>query len=146
MSRNLIVLCNFIEIALRHGCSPVNLLHIFRTPFPKNTSGWLLLLIEDWKLGAFKHLPFRAERLKCPDTWLTYIQVWLAYWIILHEANPWGILFTQRQVQPIVYIFWWLNEPFKWMDFLMNLSSLYDLEKVFRSCVLKMPTGQYNSI
>ena len=34
---------NFIEIALRHGCSPVNLLHIFRTPFPRNTSGWLLL-------------------------------------------------------------------------------------------------------
>ena len=28
---------------LRHACSPVNLLHIFRTPFPKNTSGWLLL-------------------------------------------------------------------------------------------------------
>ena len=37
------LLCNFIEIALRHGCSPVNLLHIFRTPFPKNTSWWLLL-------------------------------------------------------------------------------------------------------
>ena len=29
---------NFTEITLRHGCSPVNLLHIFRTPFPKNTS------------------------------------------------------------------------------------------------------------
>ena len=28
---------NFIEIALRHGCSPVNLLYIFRTPFPRNT-------------------------------------------------------------------------------------------------------------
>ena len=26
------LLCNFIEITLRHGCSPVNLLHIFRTP------------------------------------------------------------------------------------------------------------------
>ena len=38
------MLCNFIEIALRHGCSPVNLLHIFRTSFPKNTSGGLLLL------------------------------------------------------------------------------------------------------
>ena len=25
---------NFIEITLRHGRSPVNLLHIFRTPFP----------------------------------------------------------------------------------------------------------------
>ena len=34
---------NFIEIALRHGCSDVNLLHFFRTPFLKNTSGWLLL-------------------------------------------------------------------------------------------------------
>ena len=37
------LLCNFIEITLRHGFSPVNLLHIFRTPFPENTSGWLLL-------------------------------------------------------------------------------------------------------
>ena len=34
---------NFIKITLRHGCSPVNLLHIFRTLFPKNTSGRLLL-------------------------------------------------------------------------------------------------------
>ena len=34
---------NFIEITLRHGCSPVNLLHIFRTPFTKNTSERLLL-------------------------------------------------------------------------------------------------------
>ena len=37
------LLCNFIEIALRRGCSPVNLLYIFRTPFSKNTSGRLLL-------------------------------------------------------------------------------------------------------
>ena len=29
---------NFIEITLRHGCSPVNLVHIFRTPFTNNTS------------------------------------------------------------------------------------------------------------
>ena len=34
---------NFIEIALRHGRSPVNLLYIFRTSFHKNTSGGLLL-------------------------------------------------------------------------------------------------------
>ena len=27
------LLCNFIEITLQHGCSPVNWLHIFRTPF-----------------------------------------------------------------------------------------------------------------
>ena len=36
---------NFIEIALRHGYSPLNLLHIFRTPFSKNTSGLLLLFL-----------------------------------------------------------------------------------------------------
>ena len=34
---------NFIEITLRHGCSHVNLQHIFRTSFTKNTSGWLLV-------------------------------------------------------------------------------------------------------
>ena len=34
---------NFIEITFRLGCFPVNLLHIFRTPFQNNTSGWLLL-------------------------------------------------------------------------------------------------------
>ena len=27
------------------GCSPVNSLHIFRTSFPKNTFGWLLLIL-----------------------------------------------------------------------------------------------------
>ena len=32
------LLCNFIEITLQHGCSPENFLHIFRTPFPKNTA------------------------------------------------------------------------------------------------------------
>ena len=33
------LLCNFIEITLQHGCSPVNLLHIFRTAFLKNSAG-----------------------------------------------------------------------------------------------------------
>ena len=45
--------CDFnkvAEITLRHGCSPVNLLPIFRTPFPKNTSGWLLLVRSSLKL------------------------------------------------------------------------------------------------
>ena len=34
---------DFIEITLRHGCSPVNLLHISRTLFSRETSVWLLL-------------------------------------------------------------------------------------------------------
>ena len=37
------LLWSFIKIALRHGYSPVSLLHIFRTPFLKNTFGRLFL-------------------------------------------------------------------------------------------------------
>ena len=35
----------FIKITIGHGCSPVNLRHIFRTSFYKNISGRLLLPI-----------------------------------------------------------------------------------------------------
>ena len=45
------LLCNFIENTLRHGCSPVNLLHIFRRPVPKNTCGGLILTVKGW--GGF---------------------------------------------------------------------------------------------
>ena len=39
--------CDFNKVALikLHGFSSENLLYIFRTTFPKNTSGWLLLNI-----------------------------------------------------------------------------------------------------
>ena len=37
------LLCNFNKITVWHGCSRINLLHIFRMPFPKNISGGLLL-------------------------------------------------------------------------------------------------------
>ena len=39
------LLCNFTEITLQHGCSPVNFLYIFRAPFSKNSSERLLPLI-----------------------------------------------------------------------------------------------------
>ena len=49
------VLCNFIEITLWHGCSLVNLLHIFRTSFYKNTCGGLLLTPKNTRFsGAFR--------------------------------------------------------------------------------------------
>ena len=57
LRKNLLKICNkfagehscrsVISITLRHGCSPVNLQHIFRTPFSKNTYGWLLLHIKN---------------------------------------------------------------------------------------------------
>ena len=64
----------FIEITLRHGCSPVNLLHIFRTPFIKNTSGLLLLhfaklLKNHWQLLKEKikiHTKMRFDKIVKP--------------------------------------------------------------------------------
>ena len=40
---DLIYFTNFIKITFRHRCSPVNLLHTSRTPFPRNTFGGLVL-------------------------------------------------------------------------------------------------------
>ena len=51
--------CQSIEITphgFPHGFSPVNLLHIFRTPFPKNTSGRLLLKIITWHITCYMNL------------------------------------------------------------------------------------------
>ena len=57
---------NFIKITLRHGCSPVNLLHIFRTRFPGktsgNTSGWLLLNVGPYaELASLTIFPFQKN-------------------------------------------------------------------------------------
>ena len=57
LSKIVKILIKFIEIILRHGSSPVNSLHIFRIPFPKNTSGGLLLIIVYWSgIGSRKWL------------------------------------------------------------------------------------------
>ena len=44
----------FAEITIRHGCSPVDLLHTFRTPFPKNTTRRLLLYFYSFSLEKQK--------------------------------------------------------------------------------------------
>ena len=41
---------NLQEGVYTNGCSPVNLLHIFRTSFPKNSSGGLLLSLVNFPL------------------------------------------------------------------------------------------------
>ena len=57
------LLCKFIKITLRHGYSPVNLLHIFRTPFLKNTSWWSLLNITNSKFFLFDEVGFLSIKL-----------------------------------------------------------------------------------
>ena len=44
---------NFIEITLRHWCSPVNLLYIFRTPFLKNTSEGLIMNVSSDTIKSY---------------------------------------------------------------------------------------------
>ena len=50
-----------IEIALRHGCSPINCLHIFRTTFLKNTSGRLLLNFASRKIHVVSTYFFQCN-------------------------------------------------------------------------------------
>ena len=45
------------EITILHGCSPVNLPHIFRIPFPKNTSEGLLLFLKTFGGSLTNSLP-----------------------------------------------------------------------------------------
>ena len=57
-------ICNFVKITLRHGCSPVILLHIFRTHFPKNISGGLLLSFCDFIWKERTHKPSKVATVK----------------------------------------------------------------------------------
>ena len=77
------LLCNFIEIALRHGCSPVNLRYIFRAPFPKNTSGrlllWVLLLRQNhWEIimAWVKIFFIFQSKFHCVKS----VQTWSFFW------------------------------------------------------------------
>ena len=61
------LLCSFTEITLRHGCCPVNLLHIFRTPFTKKISGWLLLISFSLEIRSSFAGLFLAENILLVD-------------------------------------------------------------------------------
>ena len=93
------VINNFIEITLRHACSPVNLLHIFRTPFLKKTSGRLLLsLLSSWPVWKmwlitellFELFLFSLLREKCLYSELfrsVFSRIWTKYGEI-HHISP----------------------------------------------------------
>ena len=96
---------NFIEITLRHGCSPKNLLHIFRTPFSKNTSGRLLLSLIPWFNYVSKCLSFSSDNFSCClslkrffGVCLEFVNVWSCVLLCresfakLYTVNEWSIL------------------------------------------------------
>ena len=91
---NILETQNFIEIALRHGCSTVNLLHIFRTPFPKNTSGRLLLRVADSAL--YGKIRFRVN---------SYSGIFYAVWRLLITDIPNIYLFGKKAISGFYYLF-----------------------------------------
>ena len=73
------LLCDFIKVTLRHGYSPVNLLHIFRTVFPTSMPGRLLLSLPKYiKL----HLTNRFNQIQyaCCDNYF-FINEEMCFWI-----------------------------------------------------------------
>ena len=70
----------FIKITLRHGCSPVNLLHIFRTSAYKNTyRGLLLIFTMHWIFQARKKGPW--------DRYQSTIKTEIAIFLKSFESN-----------------------------------------------------------
>ena len=68
------LLYNFIEITLRHECSHVNLLHIFRTPLPKKASGGLQSVLLRVVLNPFHVASIFLYFLEASKTlWLFYV-------------------------------------------------------------------------
>ena len=67
-----------IEITLRHGCCPGNLLHIFKTPFTRITSGGLFLyVILDVILDGKKMKGFPLH--SCfPFTLMAFMRSWFS--------------------------------------------------------------------
>ena len=77
---------NFIEIVLRLGCFPVNLLYIFRTPFPENTSKWLLikytlLLLKMSHFTIVQTIWLKRINLMLPK-WFFLIKIFCTAWLI----------------------------------------------------------------
>ena len=79
------LLCSFVEIALRHECS-VNLLHIFRIPFPKNTYG-----VQESPISWFKKPTILLS------VWLlTEIMLKIMLW---KETNAWNVI--RKRINPL---------------------------------------------
>ena len=81
------LLCNFIEIALQQGCSPVNLLHYFRTSCSKNTSGWLLLTSLKLNSRTIVFLGFFSNFLRIP---IFFFYLGFSFTSIHDSQDSWG--------------------------------------------------------
>ena len=116
---------SFIEITRRHGRSPVNLLHIFRTPFYKKISEGLLLT----RVSFYK---------KMLSNILNYIK-WC--WIFQHpHQRAFSINFLTR-LEGIFWIFIRSINVFCWILLIINYTDYAKFRAVF-SIYIKVITKQ----
>ena len=110
------LLCNFIKITLRHGCSPLNLLHIFRTQLFRTplvgcfctfmywiklklqwrfcstqcwTLWWFMLFYNtfSFSIGKYCHKGFLLENLQLTNTFKKHLR-WL-----FNSSQSYSLLF-----------------------------------------------------
>ena len=84
LSRSVLKICSKFTGEHRHGCSPVNLQHIFRAPFPKNTSVWLLLYVVN--SSNSNNLLLSVSSIKVSEVYMynhliTRENFWSRFWI-----------------------------------------------------------------
>ena len=110
---------NFSEVTLRHGCTPVNLLHIFRKPFLKNTSGRLLLVDQ---------IIFSYPTLYCYTVWWNEealpFCIWLKYRAVHWFWRSWwsfsSILLLKAKMYLVFLHFSWEEWQLKFCYFATN--------------------------
>ena len=127
---------NCIENALLHRCSPVNLLHIWRTPFLKNNSGGTLVNI----VGHFCFKIMNSGRLslreKFPNTELFLVRIFpYSDWIRTRNSSVFGRsvwhvkLVVNCMIQSKSY-----SSNYRWIQrisyFVFSKSTIEALEKV----------------
>ena len=103
------MLCKFIEITLRDGCSPVNLQHIFRTLLPKNTSWGLFLTYDFSSSSSAKKEPLKISVIKSVLGFRYILSVvFTAFTILLLLFTSWS---SKRKINllPATTIWYYIN-------------------------------------
>ena len=128
---------NFIEIALQSGCSPVNLLPIFRPPFPRKTS-WLLLL------NVFITKKFTQCKTSCPLMYLMYSK----YQIIKILSNCFRSINCSSWIKLIPVLihlkYWYYHSPYLELPFLPHHFCLVFKLANWKS--LTQPSSYFSSV
>ena len=97
------------RVWFQHGCFPIILLHIFKTPFPKNASGGLLLKYEKIRKVKLKvsSLPEKITPNKIDFVWQDYNSERVQF-LLYKSRNK-----TGEENSPPIYPIWTLYKQIR---------------------------------